>query len=140
MGTRSTIKFISKINDELEPIVNVYQQYDGYVEGVGYDLANFLKSKKIINGISSTMRTFDYANGFGCLIAQFIKEFKTEIGLLYITNLDDIEEYNYEVIFDEDKCFSGKYDSIDDLVIIKVNSIFEGTPSELLEFKEGEDD
>lgn len=46
MGTRSTTKFISKRGEKLTPLVNIYQQFDGYVDGVGHDLANFLKSKK----------------------------------------------------------------------------------------------
>ena len=29
MGTRSTMKFISKYDDKLTPLVNVYRQYDG---------------------------------------------------------------------------------------------------------------
>lgn len=140
MGTRSTTKFIEKNGEKLTPLVNIYQQWDGYIEGKGYYLADFLKSKTIINGISYSQNTPNYANGFGCLIAQYIKEFKENVGGLYITNLDDKQEYNYEVIFDEDKYLSGNYDSIDDLVIIKVDTIFEGTPSELLEFKESEDD
>jgi len=140
MGTRSTTKFIEKRGEKLIPLVNIYQQWDGYIEGKGYDLVDFLKSKTIINGISYGQDTFDYANGFGCLIAQYIKEFKEDVGGLYITALDDKQEYNYEVIFDEDKYFSGNYNSIDDLIIIKVDTIFEGTPSELLEFKESEND
>lgn len=136
MGTRSTIKFIRKRKNELTPLVSIYQQFDGYIEGVGYDLANYLKSKKIINGISYGQNTDEYANGFDCLIAQFIRDFKKEVGGLYITDFDDVEEYNYKVIFDEDKYFSGNYNTTDDLITIKVDTIFEGTPSELLEFKE----
>lgn len=139
MGTRSTIKFIRKRKNKLTPLVSVYQQWDGYVEGVGYDLANYLKSKKIINGISYGQNTDEYANGFECLIAQFIRDFKREVGGLYITDFDDVEEYNYEVVFDEDKYFNEPYDTIDDLITIRVDTIFEGTPSELLEFEEVED-
>lgn len=140
MGTRSTIKFIRKRKNELTPLVSIYQQYDGYIEGVGYDLANYLKSKKIINGISYGQNNDEYANGFDCLIAQFIRDFKKEVGGFYITDFDDVEEYNYKVVFDEDKYFSGDYGTTDDLITIKVDTIFEGTPSELLEFKEVEDD
>ena len=147
MGTRSTTKFIEKRGDKKVELVNIYQQWDGYVEGKGYDLANFLKSKKIINGISSGKNNSNYANGFGCLIAQYIKEFKEEVGNLYITDLDNKQEYNYEVIFDNDKYFSRDiFDNndfdVDELITIKVDSYpaFEGTPSELLEFKEGDED
>ena len=147
MGTRSTTKFIAKRGEKLTPLVNIYQQFDGYIDGVGHDLANFLKNKKIINGISSGHDNSNYANGLGCLIAQYIKEFKKEVGNLYITDFEDKEEYNYEVIFDEGKYFDmgfGERDglSTDELIIIKVDSCpnFEGTPSELLKFEEGEED
>lgn len=147
MGTRSTTKFIEKRGDKKVELVNIYQQWDGYVSGKGYDLANFLKSKKIINGIGSGQDTFDYANGFGCLIAQYIKEFKENVGNLYITDLDDSQEYNYQVIFDGDKYYnegflSNKVFDADELITIEVDSYptFEGTPSELLEFKEGDED
>lgn len=143
MGTRSTTKFIIKRGDKLTPILNVYQQYDGYISGVGHELAEFLLSKKIINGIGRGQDAFDYANGFGCLVAQYIKEFKDKVGNLYITDFEDRQEYNYEVIFDEDKYYSKNFldntlFNVDDLITVKVDSYpnFEGTPSELLIFEE----
>lgn len=127
MGTRSTVKFYSEFDQE-EPVVSVYQQYDGYINGVGYDLAIFLKEKTIINGIHSG-QTMDkgFANGMGCLAAQYVAENKTEIGCFYLTTKDDYQEYNYEVRF------------IDDNFVIKIkyyDNIFEGTPEQLLNFKE----
>lgn len=126
MGTRSTVRFYSEFDKE-EPIVSVYQQYDGYIEGVGHDLANFLKNKTIINGfgIDQTMNK-GFANGMGCLAAQYVAENKTEIGGFYLTTKDDYQEYNYEVRF------------IDNKFVIKVNyydNVFEGTPEQLLNFK-----
>jgi hypothetical protein len=50
MGTRSTVKFFSQ-HDQDQPLASIYQQWDGYITGVGHDLADFLKDKKIINGI-----------------------------------------------------------------------------------------
>ncbi len=50
MGTRSTITFYEKRGTELIPYVNIYQQYDGYLEGVGEDLCKWLKNKIIVNG------------------------------------------------------------------------------------------
>lgn len=127
MGTRSTVRFYSEFNQE-EPILNVYQQYDGYIDGVGKELANFLKSKILINGFNSTQTIKDgFANGMGCLAAQYVAENKTEIGGFYLTTEDDNQEYNYEVRF------------IDNKFAIKVkyyDNIFEGTPEELLNFKE----
>ena len=127
MGTRSTVRFYSEFDKE-EPIVSVYQQYDGYIEGVGHNLANFLKNKTIINGfgIDQTMNK-GFANGIECLAAQYVAENKTEIGGFYLTTKDDYQEYNYEVRF------------IDNKFVIKVNyydNVFEGTPEQLLNFKE----
>lgn len=141
MGTRSTMKFIRKGNNKLTPLVSIYRQYNGYVDGVGHELAKYLLSKKIVNGIPINDNSGRIANGFGCLIAQYIRDFKTEPGNLYVTDMDDRQEYNYEVIFDEDKYFDGEY-NVDDLITIKVDSYpnFEGKPSELLSFKESEED
>lgn len=78
MGTRSTISFY----DDKEHYVSIYQQYDGYLSGVGQNLYDFLNSKTLVNGLSTRDNTV--ANGAGCLFAQFIKEFKTEPGGLYL--------------------------------------------------------
>ena len=148
MGTRSKTSFIKKRGGKLEHLVSVYQQYDGYIEGVGYDIANFILDKQICNGISLGRDTSKLANGFGCLIAQFIREFKKEVGGLYITTEDDIQEYIYNVIFDEDLYFSNSFDvelPTDRYFEIKVydwndETIFEGTLKELLDFKENDID
>ena len=78
MGTRSTVKFYNEFNDE--PILSVYQQFDGYIGGVGHDLANFLFEKKVINGIG-VGQTMDggYANGMGCLAAQYVSVIKQKL-------------------------------------------------------------
>lgn len=141
MGTRSTMKFIRKENNKLTPLVSIYRQYDGYIDGVGHELAKWLLDKNIVNGFGISADITKLANGFGCLIAQYIRDFKTEPGYLYITDMDNKEEYNYEVIFDDDKYFRGIH-NVDDLITIKVDSHpnFKGTPSELLSFKESEED
>ena len=128
MGTRSTVKFYDESD---EPILCVYQQYDGYISGVGHDLAKFLKGKKIVNGIGSgqTMEK-GFANGIECLAAQYVAERKRRIGGFYLTNRDDKEEFNYEVRF------------IDSKFIINVDGFegspdgFKGSPEELLEITE----
>jgi hypothetical protein len=102
MGTRSTIAFIDKRvakNIYENEIVRIYQQYDGYPSGVGLKLANWLKDKTVVNGFSMN-QTMDngFCNGIGCMSAQFIHDFKTDIGGLYITDHDDTEDYNYKVV------------------------------------------
>ena len=104
MGTRSIIKFIEKYNEKEKPIVAVYQQYDGYLEYVGKQLCDFLSSKTIINGISLNQYTNKYANGIHCLAAQFIRDYKVEVGGLYIYPVDcENQDYNYDVIYDGNK-------------------------------------
>lgn len=142
MGTRSKTSFIEKIGGKKRHLVSVYQQYDGYIEGVGHEIANYILSKKIINGISGD--TKDKANGFACLIAQFIRDFKTDVGGLYIVEEVDTQEYNYNIIFDSDLYFNGDFftdkntNDYFEVEVIDWNDqvIFKGTLKELLEFKE----
>ena len=119
MATHSIIKFYCEFTKE--PILTVYQQCDGYIEGVGFELAKWLKDKKIINGISSQTLDEGYANGMGCLAAQFVADHKTKIGSLYIVSHDNEQEYNYRVKL------------IDDKLIIEVDN-FLGTPNDLIEY------
>lgn len=123
MGTRSTIKFYD-LQDQLQPVASIYHQYDGYISSKGYQLANWLKDKKILNGFGNQVIEEGYANGMSCLAAQYIKDFKTRLGGLYMTYPDDLQDYNYEIRY------------INGEIIIKVDDIFEGTPDELLNFKE----
>ena len=139
MGTRSTIKKKKKCGEEVTPITTVYQQYDGYLDGVGYTLAKWLSGKVIVNGIPEYRK--EYANGCGDLAAQFISVIKDEIpGDIYIypvecdkSNID----YNYYVVVDMDNKSINIY-------IYEWNTeepLFIGTPDEMLEFisKEGEE-
>jgi hypothetical protein len=91
MGTRSTIKFKYKG----QTVCAIYHQHDGYIEGVGNELKEFIKSGTFVNGY--THREERQFNGFGCFIAQYIAEHKNGVGGLYITDLDDEQEYNYIV-------------------------------------------
>lgn len=104
MGTRATVKFYRQQPSEtVKPLVACYYQYDGYYEGVGQELADFLKDKKIINGIGGEKMEEGFANGIDCLAAQFIANQKTEIGGFYITALDDEQGYDYDVYLKDGK-------------------------------------
>ena len=95
MGTRSIVSF--KNRGQL--MCKVYQQFDGYPDGVGMQLVNFLKSKPLVNGIGQDNNVF---NGAGCLVAQYIKEHKYKAGGLYIQPIGDSkEEFNYIVDIEE---------------------------------------
>ena len=140
MGTRSTIRFIEKYENRETQLVNIYQQFDGYIEGVGYELAKWLINKTIVNGFVSNDEK-NNANGIGRLAAQFIKDFKKHIGGLYIVGSTNAQEYNYDVIID-----ARQIGRVNDIALIRISKydekapVFIGRPSELLTFKEPEDD
>jgi hypothetical protein len=131
MGTRSTIKFYSEWDDKAV-LLSVYQQYDGYIRGVGHDLARWLSHKKILNGYRMQTIEEGYANGMGCLAAQYVATMKFSIGNFYLTIPTDRQEYNYQVRY-ADGQFNIKVKRWD-----SNRAIFDGTPQELLEFEEKE--
>jgi hypothetical protein len=147
MGTRSTITFIERVNAGDSIVAQVYQQYDGYLEGVGKSLAEWLMPKIMVNGIPDYEH--DYANGIGDLAAQFVHDFKNRIGYLYLYSPDwDAEEwcdYNYKVIQTINKnSYTGNADDVLTIIVTNWNNeepFFVGKPSELLEYiKKGGDD
>ena len=109
MGTRSLTRIIPRqdglsFNEGHEKVelshVNMYRQFDGYPEGHGLELAEFLKDFNIINGIGSSTELGTHANGSGCLAAQMVKHFKEIVGNIYLhPHNDDLgwEEYIYTV-------------------------------------------
>lgn len=52
----------------------MYRQYDGYPSGHGQELADYLKTFRITNGISGD--PINTANGMACLAAQIVAHFK----------------------------------------------------------------
>ena len=96
MGTRS----LTFVYDGKEPMINMYRQFDGYPSGHGSELAEFLNSfDAIVNGIPVGDKR-KMANGMGCLAAQMIANFKTDVGGFYIypvTAGDCGQEYEYHV-------------------------------------------
>lgn len=99
MGTRSTT---TVYDYDGQPIITMYRQYDGYPSGHGEELAEFLSSKRMVNGISGNRK--NVFNGPGCLAAQMIAHFKKEAGGIYIYPLatGKEEEFFYEVFCDGD--------------------------------------
>jgi hypothetical protein len=80
MGTRSlTFVYDSYKNEdgsiEHSPIINLYRQYDGYPEGHGAELYEFLAPFHIVNGLGGETKN-RVANGMGCLAAQLVHHFK----------------------------------------------------------------
>ena len=144
MGTRSLTTFIETYKDDSgkqkkEEIVTMYRQYDGYPEGHGLDLAEFLSQGKLVNGIG--MNDTIVFNGMGCLTAQVVAEFKDGAGGIYLqrANKDSGECYRYQVIGDFDtKEITIKILEVGymkgDKYINKTRTLFEGTPQKMLEF------
>lgn len=103
MGTRSLIYFQAKRGDEIVTYVVIYQQFDGYPEGVGQKLAKFILSKRFVNGFGQReVERGDAVNGYDDFIAQFIAQEKNGIGNFYIYPADtkgDFVDFVYNVMY-----------------------------------------
>ena len=144
MGTRSLTRVIETWKDDdgkqkQEMLVTMYRQMDGYPSGHGQDLADFLNSGKVVNGISvgEKQRVF---NGAGCMAAQMISHFKGDsAGGIYIypnSTKDAWQNYEYHVLVDFDSkdvtliCYeSGK----------RKKQLFKGSPDKFIEFVQKEE-
>ena len=96
MGTRSLTTFIDDHTEE--EIVVMYRQYDGYPEGHGRDLVNFLNDMKVVNGIPGGKRVSQLANGVNCLAAQVVSHFKKGVGDFYL-HTGDTRDYGEEFVY-----------------------------------------
>ncbi len=94
MGTRSTIRVVDKVGKQSVTLVNIYQQYDGYLEGDGKELCQFLSEIQMVNGFTDDEK-MKFANGAGCLSAQIVAHFKKERGGTYLITASQREEFNY---------------------------------------------
>ena len=103
MGTRSLTVINSEWDDS--EICVLYKQYDGYPEGHGTDLLNFLKDMHIVNGIGSKENR-KISNGMDCLAAQVVAHFKTGPGDFYLHSAgsrDMCEEFIYTIYVKDKK-------------------------------------
>lgn len=139
MGTRSLTTFIDTYTGKdkkgksvikKEKIVTMYRQMDGYPEGHGLDLAEFLAGGKMVNGFALGEKELVF-NGMGCLTAQVIAHFKKGVGSFYLyrggtTNAG--EQYRYEVISNGE----GKDVTLRCYDVYGRKWIFEGTPKEYI--------
>lgn len=94
MGTRS----LTRIIEDNKPLLCMYRQYDGYPSGQGAELAEFLLGLHMVNGMSGD--TTRVANGAGCLAAQLVAHFKTELGgiCIYPANTKNAgQDYEYDI-------------------------------------------
>jgi hypothetical protein len=128
MGTHSYIIMRVKVGDEWVTYCKLYQQCDGYLDGVGLNLATFLYEMRLTNGFAKVDRK-NLANGAECLFAQIVARFKKEPGYTYLTNPNspDLEEYNYFVDVDDSS----------QTILLTIHSsknLFSGSPDKAVEF------
>ena len=102
MGTRCLTYFYE--DDTIQPFLCMYRQFDGYPEGHGKELGEFLEKFQIVNGFGSDAKAGESANGMGCLAAQMVAHFKKEIGNHYLVapelQQDSWQEFEYHVYSD----------------------------------------
>jgi hypothetical protein len=80
MGTRS----MTSVKDEYgDKIIEMYKQYDGYPEGMGEQLKQFIKSGTLVNGIP-VGENKKFFNGMECFAAQLVSHFKQSSGGVYL--------------------------------------------------------
>lgn len=132
MGTRS----LTIIDGGSKEIAVMYRQYDGYPEGHGRELAQFLAGFRITNGFGEAAPKL--ANGMECLAAQIVAHFKTETGNIYLSpagTRDCGEEFRYLVYGApgmEPKVRAEKVHGYRALEGEAVTLLFDGPASELL--------
>lgn len=121
----------------------MYRQFDGYPEGHGQELADFLKDTAIVNGMSLT-ETRTIFNGMDCLAASIIAKFKYGPGGIYLSSYKNSargEEYIYIVFKHEEhsepwiRCFGWGNWEVSEL---PDKLIFEG-PASFFDYKKIKD-
>lgn len=148
MGTRSLTHVVSNEFGKEQILCTIYRQYDGYPDGHGADIAQFLSSRHLVNGIGEDKNVF---NGAGCLAAQLVSILKLgasaaahplvnnpdpttsmEPGGIYLTApgaKDCGEEYTYTVTATDFETITFKVEST-----YGHEDSFEGTPQEFLDW------
>jgi len=102
MGNRSLTRVMDKKG---KVIIELYRQYDGYPEGMGKELIDFIKGKKLVNGIGVDRNVF---NGMYDFAAQLVSHLKgDQVGNVYlyppsdrITNIKKLcDKYGVEYLY-----------------------------------------
>lgn len=105
MGTRSLTFVYSEDETKLTArVICMYRQMDGYPSGHGKDLAEFLASSDMVNGLGSDSE--NVFNGVSCMAAQMVAHFKDGPGSIYLhpTNTKDArQDYEYHIYFIDGK-------------------------------------
>ena len=82
MGTRALTVFLDETDSS--EIVVMYRQMDGYPEGHGQELVDFLQGFSVVNGFPLLADNTKVANGMSCLAAQVVSHFKKGCGGIYL--------------------------------------------------------
>ena len=77
IGTRS---ITCVLDEQGNKIIEMYKQFDGYPEGLGKELQDFIASGTMVNGIGSDTNVF---NGISCFAAQLVAHLKDGPGGIY---------------------------------------------------------
>ncbi len=122
MSTRS-LTYIHQMTDQYikgEKLVCVfYRHSDGYPTGHGQDLADWLKDKKLTNGIkfgADMTNVFNRAGAMAVQLAYHIQK-NTSVELIYGDNFDAGQDHDYHIYFRNDEF----YIQIDNLDPIKAS-------------------
>lgn len=113
MGTRATTVIR---NEEGDVILTMYRQMDGYFNGHGREIVDFISKGKLVNGFSFGSKFGEVFNGMGdlaCQLVAHLKRPKTDygsrakkprkiqsVGMHYITapiKKGQEEEFHYEL-------------------------------------------
>ena len=135
MATRGLIRFAKReegvsFNEHPENVeVQIYNHYDSYPEGLGLDLAKFMRDFRVVNGLGSDLPD-KIANGMGCLAAQLIANMKDGPGNVYVEKPHKdrfMIDYTYYIWVADNKSIYISVFDYDD------NCIFVGEPYKLIE-------
>jgi len=108
MSTRSTYRVIEKgeygSKKWANKLVLLYIQMDGYPSGHPSEIAEWLASGTVVNGLGINQKEQLLFNGAGCLAAQLVEKMKDGPGGAYILPIQHRgkcdEEYVYDIIVD----------------------------------------
>lgn len=129
------------------PIVSIISHYDGYPEGLGADLANFLDGCQLVNGIPGSEPKKGkerFSNGIDCLAAQlvtYLKEDANNAGNIYLTvpvTIEDLANEPYPIPYAYSVKVKGEglelsvYETTYDDNEPEFRQIFKGSPNEFL--------
>ena len=143
MATRSLTIVKESLSLSTNELVVIYKQSDGYPEGMGLKLVNFLEGFIIINGIPPNPEPKS-ANGMHDLAAQLVAALMNGIGEIYLypSGTRDVwEEFIYYIYPSTNNTLRirtvetyHKTDPKTSEQVIVEKVIFDGTPSEMKEW------